>query len=54
VSGNPAAALIAQHEPPAGAHAFVLAGIAVIGLLIFGVGWWRRRQRERTRSREEQ
>jgi hypothetical protein len=33
-----------QHEPPAGAHFALLAGVAVAALAIFGVRWWRRRR----------
>lgn len=33
-----------EHNPPAGAHFVLLAGLVVIGLVIFGVSWWRRRR----------
>lgn len=33
-----------QHEPPAGAHIVLLAGIALAALAIFGVSRWRRRR----------
>jgi hypothetical protein len=33
-----------QHEPPAGAHLFLLAGVVVAALVLFGVSRWRRRR----------
>jgi hypothetical protein len=41
-----AAALLGQqqHEPPAGAHFALLAGVALAALAIFGVRWWQRRR----------
>ena len=33
-----------QHEPPAGAHLVLLAGVVVTALAIFGVRWWRGRR----------
>jgi hypothetical protein len=32
-----------QHEPPAGAHFVLLAGVVVTALVILGVRWWRGR-----------
>jgi hypothetical protein len=32
------------HEPPAGAHIFLLAGVVVTALVLLGVNRWRRRR----------
>jgi hypothetical protein len=39
-----AALLAQQHEPPAGAHLILVAGIVGTGLVLFGVRRWRRRR----------
>jgi hypothetical protein len=36
--------LAQQHEPPAGAHLILLAGVVLTGLVLFGVSRWRRRR----------
>jgi hypothetical protein len=33
-----------QHEPPAGAHLVLVAGVVVTGLVLLGVSRWRRRR----------
>jgi hypothetical protein len=33
-----------QHEPPAGAHLILVAGIVITGVVLFGVSRWRRRR----------
>jgi hypothetical protein len=33
-----------QHEPPAGAHLILLAGVVVAGLVLLGMSRWRRRR----------
>jgi hypothetical protein len=36
--------LAQQHEPPAGAHLILVAGIGITGVVLFGVSRWRRRR----------
>jgi O-antigen/teichoic acid export membrane protein len=54
IGGTAAVLVAAEHTAPAYGHMVLLGGIVVAALVVFGVGWWRRRQRERTNSREEQ
>jgi hypothetical protein len=36
--------LAQQHEPPAGAHLILVAGIVITGVVLFGVSRWRSRR----------
>jgi hypothetical protein len=42
-----------EHSPPAYAHMLILGGVVVAALVVLGVGWWRRRQRDRTQPPEK-
>jgi hypothetical protein len=44
--------LAQQHEPAAGAHLILVAGIVLTGAVLFGVSRWRRR-RDATAAEEE-
>jgi hypothetical protein len=48
-----AAELIAAQHPGGGAHLVILAGVAVVGLALFGVKRWRSKRDARHESEPE-
>jgi hypothetical protein len=40
---NTGFAFAQEHNPPEGAHLFVLAGVVIAALVVLGVRWWRTR-----------